>query len=158
MGIFFTRIDTAYKARNVQDRLQNLTHTMIKQEKKKPKLRCSGAQCRALVPIVLDLAHKHLDVGKPVEQAALVGMIKLDQCYKALSSESIFSHDVLRECSVEFALQYVALDLHHPGIPYNSIVRPPGQEASILSPIHSGGLLVSGGSAGIFTLALCATL
>jgi len=108
-------IEAEYRAREVGDRLQNLTPLMIKQNKKGPKLRCSGAQCRALVPIALKLAQKYLDAGQPLEQAALVGMQKLDQCYQALSSESIFSFDVLRQCSVEFALQYVALDQFHPG-------------------------------------------
>ena len=107
-----------YALRHVQDRLQNLVPTMIKAHKKAPKLRCSAAQCRALVPIVRGLAEKHFDEGQPVEQAAMVGMGKLDQCYRALSKESIFSADILRTCSTEFALQYVALDRAHPGI-YN---------------------------------------
>ena len=108
------QISDEYKAREVADRLQNLTPLMIKQDKKGPKLRCSGAQCRALVPIALHLAQKHLDARQPLEQAALVGMQKLDQCYQALSQDSIFSFDVLEKCSVEFALQYVALDKFHP--------------------------------------------
>jgi hypothetical protein len=109
------RIEAEYRARHVGDRLQNITVLMIKQAKRPPKLRCSGAQCRAIIPIVLDLAKEKLDPAKPVEEAALTGMIKLDQCYRALSSDSIFCHDVLRACSVEFALQYVALDKFHPG-------------------------------------------
>ena len=109
------QIEEEYRAREVGDRLQNLTPLMIKQNKKGPKLRCSGAQCRALVPIALHLAQKHLDARQPLEQAALVGMQKLDQCYQALSKDSIFSFDVLKKCSIEFALQYVPLDQFHPG-------------------------------------------
>jgi hypothetical protein len=36
-------IEAEYRAREVGDRLQNLTPLMIKQNKKGPKLRCSGA-------------------------------------------------------------------------------------------------------------------
>ncbi len=111
----FVRIEAEYRARDVGDRLQNITPKMIKQDKKAPKLRCSGAQCRALIPICLDLAKEFLDPAKPVEEAALAGMINLDQCYRALSSGSIFCNDLLRTCSVDFALQYVALDKAHPG-------------------------------------------
>ena len=106
----------------MQDRLQNMTPLMIKKEKKAPKLRCSAAQCRALIPIVLDLAERYLDNSKPVEQAAIVGMQKLDSCYRALSHESIFSMDVLRTSSVEFALQYVALEIAHVGISFRTDV------------------------------------
>ena len=106
-------IDAAYKRDD--DRLQNLTDKMIKQEKKAPKLRCSGAQCRTMVPIATRLAESKLDPTKPLEQAALIGTQKLEQCYMALSADSVFSADLLRTQSVEFALQYVALDKFYPG-------------------------------------------
>jgi hypothetical protein len=109
------RIEQAYRDRNVGDRLQNMTLKMIKQDKKPPKLRCSGAQCRALIPICLDLAKEKLDRTNLIEEAALTGMIHLDQCYRSLSSSSIFASDVLRTASIDFAWQYVALDKAHPG-------------------------------------------
>ena len=103
-------IQLGYTARGIQDRLQNLIPTMLKQPKKAPKLRSSAAQCRALVPIAQDLAQAHLRDCDPIEAAAKIGMGHLHQCYQALSSGSIFADDILREHSIKFALQYVALE------------------------------------------------
>ena len=103
------RIQLKYEAGDVQDRLQNLLPTMLKQPKKAPKLRASAAQCRALVPIAHALAQELLG-AEPAEAAAKQGMVHLMHCYEALSATSIFSSDTLREQSIKFALQYVALE------------------------------------------------
>ena len=103
-------IQEAYAAGGVEDRLQNLTPTMIKQSKKAPKLRCSAAEARALVPIAHAMAQELLSAADPLECAARVGTHHLHECYRALSHESIFSADILHENSVKFALQYVALE------------------------------------------------
>lgn len=99
-----------YKEEQVQDRLQNLTHLMIKQSKKAPKLRCSAAQCRALVPFAVKAAQELLDSAVPLEEAAKTGMYHLDQCYRALSHDSIFAADVLKEHSTKFALIFCSLE------------------------------------------------
>ena len=89
---------------------------MLKQPKKAPKLRSSAAQCRALVPFAVMEANRLLNDAVPHEAAAKIGMHHLGQCYAALSHDSIFAADALKENSVRFALQYVALELYanHP--------------------------------------------
>ena len=62
------------------------------------------------MPIAHSLAQETLSSVVPIEAAAKVGMTHLHQCYLALSSESIFANDILRENSIKFALQYVALE------------------------------------------------
>jgi hypothetical protein len=103
------RIRAKYAANHVDERLQNLIPTMLQGDGKAPKLRCSAAQCRALVPIAHALAQELLS-NAPREAAAKTGMTHLNRCYEALSGDSIFASDVLREHSVRFALQYVALE------------------------------------------------
>ena len=44
----------------VDDRMTGLAYTMIVQKKQSPKLRASAAQCRALVPVVLQMAQEVL--------------------------------------------------------------------------------------------------
>ena len=44
------KIVAFYEANDVEARLTGLVHTTFKQDNKKPKLRCSAAQCLALVP------------------------------------------------------------------------------------------------------------
>ena len=105
----------AFSTRNsVGDRLQNLVPTMFLQPKKAPKLRCSAAQCRAMIPFALELVAGFSD-HDVVESTAKLAMMHLDQCYKALSHSSMFAADVLQEHSVKFSLLYVALERAHEG-------------------------------------------
>ena len=90
VAILWGKIQEFYKAFDVQDRLQNLVDTMLKQPKKAPKLRASAAQCRALVPFAYREANRALDDNAPEEAAAKQGMYHLHQCYQALTRESIF--------------------------------------------------------------------
>ena len=103
------KIQQFYKDNNVECRLTNLTPTMIKQQDKKPKLRCSAAQCRALIPFAHACAQELLSDGNPVEMAAKTAASELNQCYACLAHETIFYGDLLKEHSIRFALQYVAL-------------------------------------------------
>ena len=102
-----------YEANNVEDRLKNLVPTILKQPKKSPKLRCSAAQCRALVPFGLEIARATLSNAVPAEQAALAAAYHLNECYRALSSTRIFYHDILETNSRKFAMQLVALEAAH---------------------------------------------
>ena len=102
------RICLWYDVHRVQDRLQNLIPTMLQGKKAAPKIRCSAAQCRALVPCANALAMELLSMTDPVEQAARVGMHHLHECYKALSDDFVNASDHLRTHSTAFALQYVA--------------------------------------------------
>ena len=106
----WSRIQNWYQEHYIEDRLQNLVETMLKQPKKAPKLRASAAQCRALVPFALQEANRLLDDSVPEEAAANNAMFHLEQCYRALSRDSIFAADVLREHSTKFTLQFVALE------------------------------------------------
>lgn len=110
------RILALYEQHDVKDRLQNLTPTMLQGNKAAPKLRASAAACRALVPLTAELATLHLSLANPIEQAARVGMYHLNQCYVlALSTGPAFDHDALKQHSIDFALQYVALETHFAG-------------------------------------------
>ena len=104
------KIQSWYSENNIEDRLQNLVDTMLKQPKKAPKLRASAAHCRALVPFAQQEANRLLDDSQPEEAAAKIAMFHLSQCYRALGSDSMFAADVLREHSTKFALQFVALE------------------------------------------------
>ena len=84
------RVQNFYNANNVQDRLQALTPTMIKMDKKGPVLRSSAAQCRALVPFASEVAQDLLSPANPKEQAMIAATLHLKNCYDALSSGSIF--------------------------------------------------------------------
>lgn len=102
-----------YDEHNVQDRLQNLTMSMLcKSRARSPKLRSSAAQCRALVPFAVALAMRPgvLNEAYDVEIAMRAAAQHLHQCYEALSSRSVFWEDVLRTSSRRFAAQYVALE------------------------------------------------
>ena len=104
----WTRVQAWYDKNDVHDRLNALTPSMIQAKGKPPKLRCSAAQCRALIPFVYEQTRGLSDVDV-TEQAIKVGTLHLWRCYEALSSKSIFAQDILLENSVKFALQYVAL-------------------------------------------------
>ena len=103
------RVQEYYERRGIQDRLQNLTPSMLQAQRKWPKLRCSAAQCRALVDFGMEISSL-LDAGSPDEEAASVGMRHLYTCYQCLSEEVIFSKELLTDSSFKFAQQYVALE------------------------------------------------
>ena len=103
------KIQKFYRDEKVEARLTNLVPTMIKQDQKKPKLRCSAAQCRALIPFAHSCAQELLSDTDPAELAAKTAAKELLGCYKCLSHEAIFHRDLLKAHSIKFALQYVAL-------------------------------------------------
>lgn len=108
--VLWGKVQEFYKEESVQDRLQNLTLTMLKQPKKAPKLRASAAQCRALVPFAHKLSQELLSTASPIEGTAKQGMFHLCECYKTLSADCIFAADLLKEHSIRFAQLYVALE------------------------------------------------
>ena len=83
------RVPEDYERRGIQDRLQNLTPSMLQAQREWPKPRCSAAQCRALVDFGMEILFL-LDAGSPEEEAAIVGMRHLYTCYQCLSEEVIF--------------------------------------------------------------------
>ena len=102
------RVQNFYNENNVQDRLQALTPTMIKMDKKGPVLRSSAAQCRALVPFASEIAQDLLSPANPKEQSMIAATLHLKNCYDALPSGSIFLQ-TSSEKNQKIALQYVAL-------------------------------------------------
>ena len=109
--VLWDKAQEYYGRRRIEDRLQNLTPKMIKQEHKSPKLRCSAACCRALIGFGKELVDELFVADpSPVEEAARVGMHSLDMCYRCLSNAVIFSHELLRDSAFRFAQQFCALD------------------------------------------------
>ena len=91
--------------------MQNLTPTMIRPTNQPwPKLRCSAAQARALVPYVAARAQQWLDATCPEHRAIQAATYHLNQCYLALSSSTKFWQEQLASNSRKFALQLVALE------------------------------------------------
>jgi hypothetical protein len=119
----WARIQDFYRAHQVEDKLQGLRTTMICQEGKAPKLRCSAAQCRALVPLGKQLADALLCDEDPEEAAAKEAAGHLASCYQALSASSIFWEEALAAASRKFALLLVALEAHR-GHPWRWRVKP----------------------------------
>ena len=109
VAALWDQISAWYVAEEVNDRIRTLTVTMIKRDKKWPKLKMSAAHCRNLVPFVLQFAEAHCDFSVPEEEAACLGMRHLAACYGTLSSASIFKADILRVNSTKFANLYVGL-------------------------------------------------
>ena len=95
----------------VGDRLQDLTKGMIQSSGKAPKLRCSGAVCRALIPWAAAAADSILDASCPLEHQMIIAAQHLEACYKCLSKDSIFYADLLQDNSIKFAASYVALSV-----------------------------------------------
>ena len=111
------RVQEFYDANQVGDRLQNLTIGMLRKKSGAPKLRSSAAACRALVPFLRSLLSQAglLDATNNVHTAMRAAAVELNECYQALSSNSIFWEDILRVSSRKFAAQYVALERAHLG-------------------------------------------
>ena len=103
------RVQDHYMRNDIEDRMQNLTPTMVRQAGKAPKLRCNAAQCRALVGFGATIAETLLDAENPREQAMITAARHLNECYKTLSGDSIFHADLLQEHSIRFAAAYVAI-------------------------------------------------
>ena len=100
----------------VTDRLQNLTVKMLQGKQAAPKLRASAAACRALVPVAYHMANHYLNDADPIDFAAKTGMRHLHNCYiLALDNVAPFDAAALKQHSIDFALQYVALETHHAG-------------------------------------------
>ena len=103
------RIQQWYDATGVADKLDTLIPTMIKAQKKSPKLRGSAATVRALIPFTGEASGKWLDDHDPVDLAAKSAAIHIGECYSALSLDKGDWHSQLLLNSVSFAHQYVAL-------------------------------------------------
>ena len=108
------RISGWYSAYDIRDKLPCLTVAMLQQNKKAPKLRASAGCCRALVPFLHEIAQEKLDPANPQEQAMQAAAAALNNCYKCLSSSSPFNSEYLKDQSILFSQQCVALEMHSP--------------------------------------------
>ena len=62
------------QSRKVLDQIRGFTYTLVKQAKKKPHLRCSAAQVRALIPFGKEIVDSLFDGGNAEEKAARAAM------------------------------------------------------------------------------------
>ena len=95
---------------DVKDRLVGLRGWGVKAPKKSPKLRCSAACARALIPFCDEVCQALLnDAEDPKQTAMKIGSHHLHECYKCLSNDHPTWKDVLRRSSRDFCVQYHAL-------------------------------------------------
>lgn len=99
-----------YRRKGVVDKLQNLVPGMLAKAGQPPKLRCSAAQCRALVPLGSELGERFLRAGDPFEGAMLAASRELRTCYDSLSAGAVERADMLSVHSRRFAAQCIALE------------------------------------------------
>ena len=99
-----------YGETDAEARLQSLTMGMIKKQKGSPKLRCSAAEARALVPFAQFAAEKYLSPDDEEELAGIEMSRHLNRLYSTLSEESIFRADLMRESCRKFCLLWTALE------------------------------------------------
>ena len=100
-------IQSGYKRHPTESKLDTLTAAMLSPSARVPKLKCYAAECRAMVPIALDVARAHLNRGDPNESTILLAMTELHSCYQCLSTGQGVS---LPEHSRRFASLCVALE------------------------------------------------
>jgi hypothetical protein len=106
----FQRICEFYERTGTEARLQSLSLGMLKKQKGSPKLRCSAAEARALVPFIKEACEKYLDRHDEEELAVMQMAFHLDRLYGTLSEDSIFRADLMREHCRKFCVLYTALE------------------------------------------------
>ena len=106
-------IQEFYKTQQVEDRLQGLLPSMLQKPNGSAKLRCSAAQCRALVPFAQAAATTWLGQGT-VESTIKAAASHLAECYQALKMDFGPHANHLEAHSRQFAGLVVALEQEHP--------------------------------------------
>jgi hypothetical protein len=98
-----------YTRTGTDSRLDTLTLTMLQKTGAPPKLRARGAEARGLINFTREQAEAYFDDNDPEEGAAKQAAIHLQACYQCLHGDG-FNHDVLREHSRKFCIQFAALE------------------------------------------------
>ena len=98
-----------YDDEQVQDRFDCILPTMFEPKNGAYKMRGSAAKLRSLVPWIYKISVEMLDTSIPKYAAMAQAAYHLDQCYSALSADHTDPQACMKEHSVKFALQYVAL-------------------------------------------------
>ncbi len=98
-----------YRENRVEDKFDNMYESMIKQDKKSPKLRGKAAEIRGVVPFGEVLATRKLSAADPFESTVREAAILLHRMYQQLSSHQVYAADVLAESCRKFCGLYVAM-------------------------------------------------
>ena len=93
-----------------EDKLDQLTLNMLSPTAKAPKLKAYAAECRTLVPVAERLAEQLLNTDDHFEGCVMQATRELAACYRALSSEQIFSADLLADHCRRFCILYVSIE------------------------------------------------
>ena len=104
------RLATWYRDNGVQDRVNSLTPTTIKPSIGKwPKLKCSAAALRKIIPFAKALADDLCAGGNAEEATAKAAMAQLHMCYETLRSDAPFPAATRRDAGFKFAQLYAGL-------------------------------------------------
>ena len=98
-----------YNREKPDSKLDNLSPTMIKQEKKPVKLRGRAGEVRNLVPFGLEMAQQFLSPAMETERAMLEAAGELVSAYKQLSHVT-YNHNALATSARRFCLLSSALE------------------------------------------------
>jgi len=82
---------------------------MLQKRGAPPKLRARGAEARGLIKFAREQAEAHFDDNDPEEAAAKQAAIHLHGCYECLHAAN-FGHEILRDHSRKFCIQFSALE------------------------------------------------
>ena len=111
-----TRVENLYKQmveyyerHSVDNRLDNLTLSMLGKDRKPPKLRAKAAEARGLISFAREQAELHLLDANALECAAKQASIHLEACYFCLHAQT-FKSEVMAEHSRTFCLLLAALE------------------------------------------------
>lgn len=105
-GVLFLEIQEYYRHHPVPSKLPTLTLTMIKKDKKPPKLRAKGGEARGLIGFAKMAAEKYLSLADITEGTIRNCAIELARVYDCLHD---FSKDTMQEATIRFGLLYKAL-------------------------------------------------
>ena len=109
----FNEMDKYYNEFGVDDRMDCMTPGSIRANGSSGmKLRTSAAKCRKLVPFAYKLALETCDLSDPVEQALCTAADHLNQVYGGLTRDCLAADKMMKDESIKFAVQYVALHDH----------------------------------------------
>ena len=100
-----------YAEQGVADRMDALKPSFV-EARQGMKLRTSAAKCRALVPFVYKMCSEICDMRDPIEEAIYWASFHLNKVYCTLASGFEEPLPVMKESSIQFATQYVALHDH----------------------------------------------
>lgn len=110
ISALFLKMKEYYANRKCEDRLDNLTETMLrKKPTSSPKLRAKAAEARALVDFAAEQAASTLDATCVVQATAIQAALELQACYKCLSREH-YEPKALETHCIRFCSLYGALE------------------------------------------------